>query len=213
MLWLAGEFASGLDGRQPTGAALAFLKEGLTLMLPSVRGGNANPGCGESFFGEVDDVLAAAAFLAAQPGVDPGEIYLAGHSTGATLALLAAECGARFRGVFAFGPTDEIGRYPHDHLSFDCDDRRELELRSPIHWLNGIASPTLVFEGDHKSNRDRLEHLAAAPHPDWVEFHLIENADHFSGVAPVARELARKIGQGRAIGRRALAEVAHAVPA
>jgi alpha-beta hydrolase superfamily lysophospholipase len=195
LLWLPGEFARGLDGHQAPAAALAFLKAGFTLMIPSVRGGNDNPGCVESFLGEVDDVLTAAAFLAAQPGVDPDEVYLGGHSTGATLALLAAASSTRFRGVFAFGPTDEVGHYPHDHLTFDFTDARESELRSPIHWLGAITSPTLVFEGDHKSNRHQFERLASAPHAPCVEFHLIENADHFSGVAPMARELARRIGR------------------
>ena len=36
-------------------------------------------------------------FLAAQPYVDPARIYLGGHSTGGTLALLVAECSETFR--------------------------------------------------------------------------------------------------------------------
>ena len=74
------------------------------MMYPSLRGGNNNPGHMESFFGEVDDVLAARALLAKLPYVDPERIYLGGHSTGGTLALLVAECSGAFRGVFAFGP-------------------------------------------------------------------------------------------------------------
>ena len=35
------------------------------MMFPSLRGGNNNPGSKEGFFGEVDDVLAAADLLQA----------------------------------------------------------------------------------------------------------------------------------------------------
>lgn len=55
------------------------------MMFPSLRGGNDNPGVKEGFLAEVDDVLAAADFLGKQNYVDPGRIYLGGHSTGGTL--------------------------------------------------------------------------------------------------------------------------------
>ena len=74
------------------------------MMFPSLRGGNDNPGVREGFFGEVDDVLAAAEYLSKQAFVDPQRIYLGGHSTGGTLVLLVAECSGRFRAVFSFGP-------------------------------------------------------------------------------------------------------------
>ena len=49
------------------------------------------------FYDEVDDVLAAAEALADLPEVDSGHLYLAGHSAGGTLALLAAMSSQRFR--------------------------------------------------------------------------------------------------------------------
>lgn len=39
-------------------SASAFRTKGIPMMFPSLRGGNDNPGVQESFFGEVDDVLA-----------------------------------------------------------------------------------------------------------------------------------------------------------
>src|SRR5262249_54325814 len=68
----------------------AYRKAGIVMMFPSLRGGNDNPGRREGFFGEVDDVLAAALYLAAKPYVDPSRIYLGGHSTGGTLVMLVA---------------------------------------------------------------------------------------------------------------------------
>ena len=74
------------------------------MMFPTLRGGNTNPGAREYLLGEVDDVLAAAEHLARLPYVDPQRIYLGGHSTGGTLALLdgrierALRRGVRVRG-------------------------------------------------------------------------------------------------------------------
>jgi dipeptidyl aminopeptidase/acylaminoacyl peptidase len=55
-------------------------------------------------------------------------IYLGGHSTGGTLALLVAESSDRFRSVFAFGPTDDIRGYGQENLPFPISNRKEAEL-------------------------------------------------------------------------------------
>ncbi len=47
------------------------------------------PGFFSMFYEEVDDVLATADYLAKLPGADLGHIYLAGHSAGGTLTMLA----------------------------------------------------------------------------------------------------------------------------
>src|SRR5207253_7881805 len=52
------------DFDQTSRAANAFRRAGLVLMFPTLRGGNDNPGLKEGFFGEVDDVLAGAEYLA-----------------------------------------------------------------------------------------------------------------------------------------------------
>ena len=77
--------------------AAAYREAGIVMMFPSLRGGNDNPGVQEGFLGEIDDILAAADFLAVQTYVDPARIYLGGHSTGGTAALLAAERSDQFR--------------------------------------------------------------------------------------------------------------------
>src|SRR5262245_65351301 len=130
------------------------------MVCPSLRGGNDNPGVKEGFFGEVDDVLAAADFLAKQEYVDPKRIYLGGHSTGGTLVLLVAECSDRFRAVFSFGPIDTVARYGPEYLPFDTCNPREIELRSPGRWLAMIKSPTFVFEGTLQGNIRSLKVMA-----------------------------------------------------
>ena len=58
--------------------------------------------------GEVDDVLAAIDFVRKRADVDPKRVYLGGHSTGATLALLVAASQPPVRAVFGVGPIDRI---------------------------------------------------------------------------------------------------------
>ena len=164
------------------------------MMFPSLRGGNQNPGVQENFLGEVDDVLAAADFLAKQDYVDPARIYLGGHSTGGTLVLLAAAMPNRFRAVFAFGPADDITNYPAQfRAAVNMSDPKEVELRSPGRWLHSIGTPTFVFEGTD-GNRDSLQSMARASTNPRVKFFAVEGASHFSVLAPVNRLIARKIG-------------------
>ncbi len=127
------------------------------MMYPSLRGGNKNPGFIEGFYGEVDDVLGASEYLAKLDYVDPKRIYLGGHSTGGTLALLVAESTDRFRAVFAFGPVEDASDYGSKYLPFDISNRKEVDLRSPIKWLQAIRNPTFVFEGtERRSNIDSV---------------------------------------------------------
>jgi acetyl esterase/lipase len=129
--------------------AAAFRRAGIVMMFPSLRGGNDNPGRREVFYGETQDVLAAAEYLAKQPYVDPDRIYLGGHSTGGTLALLTAEVSSRFRAVFSFGPVGRGTSYGEELFPIDFQklDPRESLLRWPELWLASIQRRTLVLEG------------------------------------------------------------------
>lgn len=72
-------------------------------MVPSFHAENDNPGQYEIFYGELEDLESARAWLAQQPYVDPNRIYLVGHSTGGTRALLASELSAKYRAAFFLG--------------------------------------------------------------------------------------------------------------
>jgi dipeptidyl aminopeptidase/acylaminoacyl peptidase len=174
--------------------AAAYRKAGVVMMFPSLRGGNDNPGAKEGFLGEVDDVLAAADYLAKQPYVDPKRIYLGGHSTGGTLVLLVAEASGRFRGVFSFGPVADVSGYGKDSgfLPFDVTDRKEVELRSPGYWLHSVKSPVWVIEGV-SGNIDSLRAMARISDNSQVRFIEVRSADHFSVLAPTNDLLAGKV--------------------
>jgi dienelactone hydrolase len=201
IVWITGGDCSSIDdGCWKEGppdndqSASAFRKAGVVMMFPSLRGGNDNPGAKEGFFGEVDDVLAAADELAKQEYVDPGRIYLGGHSTGGTLALLTAESSDRFRAVFSFGPVENVAGYDREFLPFNVADKQELELRAPVLWLHGIKCPVFVFEGAREpGNADSLRAMGRASTNPAVHFLSVRGANHFSILAPVTRLIADKI--------------------
>jgi alpha/beta superfamily hydrolase len=171
----------------------AFRQAGIVMMFPSLRGGNDNPGKKEGFLGEVDDVLAAADFLAKQEYVDAKRIYLGGHSTGGTMVLLVAECTDRFRAVFSFGPVDDVSGYPPEFTPFNTRDRKEVELRSPGRWLASIKSPVFVIEGARDGNLASLQTMSRNSKNPNTHFIAVKSADHFGVLAPTSRLLAQKV--------------------
>lgn len=202
IVWITGGDCNTIDGGvwgdpSPDNdqTARAFRQAGIVTMYPSLRGGNANRNAKEGFYGEADDVAAAARFLAAQPGVDPQRIYLGGHSTGGTLALLAAECYPKqFRAVFSFGPVDDVSLYggeifPHLRNA----ERKEIQLRSPGYWVSYVGSPTFVFEGEESPNADCLRTMERNSKSPLTRFFIVPGADHFNVLAPVTRLVAQNI--------------------
>ncbi len=202
IIWIVGGDCNSIgdvwspQSRGNDQTAAAYRKAGLIMMFPSLRGGNDNPGVKEGFLGEVDDILAAERFLREQDYIDPKLIYLGGHSSGGTLALLVAECTDQFRAVFSFGPVFDIttyGDYP-DLLPFDVSNRNEVVLRSPGYWLHSIRSPVWVFEGT-EGNISSLRAMAQGSTNPKAHFIEIKTADHFATLAPTNELIAKEILQ------------------
>jgi dipeptidyl aminopeptidase/acylaminoacyl peptidase len=202
VLWLQGGFYWGIDAsaweaasRDNDQSARAFREAGLVLMMPALRGCNENPGSREYFLGEVDDVLAALDFLARRPDVDPEHIYLGGHSTGGTMALLAAASGPRVRGVFAFGPIDDVSNYGVTETALDHATGKELAMRSPVSFMDRIRVPTLVLEGAAHGNTRAFAPLREAAKGAPVRFLAVPGGTHFDILAPLTELLARRIAR------------------
>jgi pimeloyl-ACP methyl ester carboxylesterase len=201
IVWITGGDFTSIDDvwtpgkRDNDQSAASYRKAGIVTMFPSLRGGNDNPGHREAFYSEVDDILAAADFLAKQPWVDPTHIYLGGHSTGGTIALLTAEQTARFRAVFAFGPVHVAWNYGPDFVGVDLKklpDRREDELRAPWRWLADVSRRTFVIEGTG-GNIEPLRFMAAQNKNAQIRFVEIPGATHFNALAAANDAIAQKI--------------------
>lgn len=202
IVWIkGGEYQSIHDvwTRQPPEndqSAAQYRDAGVVMMFPSLRGGNDNPGRKEGFYGEVEDVLAAADYLAKLPYVDPAQLYLGGHSTGGTLVALvsAAAPKGQFRAVFSFGPTDSPEHYGKEMCPFDMKSRLELALRAPRQWLDKTHTPTFVFEGANQPSRvEELRLMAGEAKNPLVHYFPVEGATHFTVLAPINRLLAEKV--------------------
>ena len=212
IVWITGGESNSIDdmwtprNRENDQSAAAYRKAGIIMMLPSLRGGNQNPGKVEGLYGEVDDVLAAADYLAKLSYVDPARIYLGGHSTGGTLAMLVAEThGERFRAVFASGPVEDGAFYGKWFIPYDFTKlpRQERVLRAPVEWLSDVKRRLFVVEGfggGETSNIDSLRAMKSVNTNINITFVEVAGADHFSVLAPANEVVAQKIladtGQG-----------------
>lgn len=169
------------------------------MMVPSFRGENNNPGKYEMFYGEIDDIESARKYLASLPYVDPNRIYLAGHSTGGTRALLASENSTGFRAVFSLGGIPDLkSRVDMGNMMvavpFNQNNPEEFRLRSPGLFVTSIKSPTFYFEGED-SYWPEFDRLNMVANERSIPFYVykIKGANHFNIISPVTELIAQKI--------------------
>lgn len=178
----------------------AFLDAGFVVMLPAWRGENDNPGRFELFYGEVDDAVAAVDYVAKLPYVDPNRVYMVGHSTGGTITLLAALSTDKLRAAFSFGGAPDVGRVVSDgegygNTPFDPANKQESRLRSAIHFVESLKTPTWYLEGEASSYVDEAREMqrraarAGAP----FKAHILKGGDHFNILRPLTALIAREI--------------------
>jgi len=199
IIWVVGGWSYGISdlpwsypewSNDQTGSA--FREAGILMMYPSFRGANGNPGHFETLFGDIDDILAAFEFATSLPYVDSDRIYLGGHSTGGTRVLLASALTDNFRAVFSFGPVSDIGNHNRTQFTFNLNNRQERRMRSPIHWLGDISSPTFIIEGE-SGNASDIRSLERESDNANVHTFIVEGGDHFDVLAPITRLIAQKI--------------------
>ena len=202
LVWITGGDCNSIgdcwtpSDRANDQTAAAYRKAGVVMMFPSLRGGNDGPGKAEKFCGETDDVAAAADYLAGLPWVDPKRIYLGGHSTGGTMALLTAETTDKFRAVFSFGPVGDVRGYGESLGAWPCDITKvnEAAIRGPGFWLASVRTPTFVLEGAEQGNAESVEAMrdsaGGLPLLHWA---VVPGKTHFSILAPANELLAKKV--------------------
>ncbi|GAA5495867.1 hypothetical protein Rhal01_02048 [Rubritalea halochordaticola] len=190
VIWLTGGFPVASPGsfvwEQTTleneQTCRVYRYSGLAMMFPTVRGSiKENPGKSEHFYGEVNDVIKAYDYVASLPYVDKQRIYLGGHSTGGTLALLVAESTDKFAGVISLGPVAKD--YGKDYATHEWNDT-ERKLRHPILYLDSIKTPTYIIEGVH-GNSSAIEQMKKVNKNPKVKLITVKSADHFNCIHPV----------------------------
>ena len=203
IVWLTGGESNTLadfwrkGSKQNDQTASPYRDAGVIMMFPTLRGGNDNAGNIEVNYGEVDDVIAAAKYLATLPYVDSSRIYLGGHSTGGTLALLISEVASSthpdlFREVISFGASQET-MFLQD-VDFTGDEQQEMDLRAPANWLQDIKVPTWIVEGRSlDSNYRDLKPMCDKNKNPMLHCSFIPRYDHFSVLYPLNRHLAQQI--------------------
>jgi len=149
VLFLHGGFAFGAEDWE---MAKPYRDAGFVVMAPRLRGENGQEGAFSLFYDEVDDVIAALDYLAAQPFVDAKQIHVAGHSVGGTLALLAAMTSSRFKSAASFSASPDQAIYckvgiPQKIVPFSMNERRELQMRSPLAYAASFKCPVRMFYG------------------------------------------------------------------
>ncbi len=190
VLFLHGGFAFGADDWEQT---QPFRDAGFVVMTPTLRGENGLPGSYSMFYNEVEDVLAAAETLAKLPYVDGNRIYVAGHSVGGTLTMLAAMTSKRFRAASSFSgsPDQRIWSrmQPHDP-PFDITDDREFQMRSPLAFPRSFKCPVRLYYGSQEfffaANSQKTAQLAKAAGLD-VEAVSVPG-DHLTMAEPAMRQ-------------------------
>jgi dipeptidyl aminopeptidase/acylaminoacyl peptidase len=189
VLYLHGGFAFDLDD---WGQSQPFRDAGFAVLTPLLRGENGQPGAFTMFIDEVDDVLAAAEKLASLPALDPQRIYVAGHSAGGTLTMLAAMASRRFHAAAALsGSPDRIAFVRGGWKTpFDVSDIQEFRLRSPVAYATSFKCPARLYVGSqedvyHASTR----RTALLAHEAGLDVEaVVVSGDHFSCVPEALRQ-------------------------
>ena len=133
--------------------AKPYIDAGYVVMIPSMRGENGQKGNFSGFYDEVEDVLAASERLRHLPGVDPHRLFIAGHSIGGTLTMLASMASKRFRAAAPISGNPDafafFNRYPQD-IRFDDKNPREFQMRSPVCYAHSFKCPVKVMHGSEE---------------------------------------------------------------
>ncbi len=190
VIFLHGGFAFGEDDWEQ---CKPFRDAGFVTMTPILRGENGQPGSFTLFYDEVDDVLAARDELAQIVGVNPNRVFVAGHSAGGTLALLAAMTSTKFKGCASFsGSPDQIGfiRGQESLAPFDQTNPQEFAMRSPLAFPKSFKCPVRLYWGNQELafslSNQKLAELCTRARLDVQATPIV--GDHVTAVEPAMME-------------------------
>lgn len=153
---LHGWLAAGTNGAATVEArARRYADEGYVALALSMRGWPLSGGADDCALRQPDDVIAAATWLQALPGVAGDRVGLVGFSQGGQVALLAAARDARIKAVVAYYPVTDVARWKSTTSNVDIPgyitavcEPGGVESRSPLARATSIAAPVLLVHGD-----------------------------------------------------------------
>jgi formylglycine-generating enzyme required for sulfatase activity/pimeloyl-ACP methyl ester carboxylesterase len=155
VLYLHGGFAFDMGDWNQT---KPYRDAGFIVLAPMLRGENGQSGAFSFFHDEVDDALAAAEYLCKQPYVDDSHLFVAGHSVGGTMTLLAALASKRFRAAASFDGACYRPEFSAraKTMPFDTSDPREVLFRSPLAYAGSFKCPLRLYHGTESGEFFRL---------------------------------------------------------
>lgn len=188
VVYLHGGWAFG-DGDWED--AEPFAKAGYVLFMPMLRAENGNPGAYESFLGEVDDAIAAGRFVASLPGVDGGNVFVAGHSVGGVLTCLVSMLPSPYKAAAALDGYVDMESWaagsPNVQVPYDRNSPREVRMRNPMAFAASIRCPLRLYAGE--DGREVNEPLAAKARQAGKDCKLIViRGNHQAMVAPAVQQ-------------------------
>lgn len=124
------------------------------------------------------------------PGVNPDKIFIAGHSSAATLALQAIATEKDLAGCIAYAPCTDLEKYFNDGLpeleqvapGFAAFAKRS----SPINFAANIRKPLFLFHAEDDTTIDRAQidkFLANSPNgKGTLQFVSVKSGGHYDSM-------------------------------
>lgn len=175
--------------------ARPFAEAGFVLFMPMLRGENGNPGFHESFYGEVDDAVAAGEYVKSLPYVDGDRIFVVGHSAGGVLAVLASMMPSVYKEAASFSGYLSMRRFvsssPDELVPYSRTRPEEIVLRDPHEFVSSLRIPVVLYAD--LTNQEQAERFAARAKEAGKPCEIVSvPGDHATMVAPsVSRAIER----------------------
>ena len=179
------------DGDRPE--HLPYVREGMLVVSYSLTGAMGPDASDAEFdaatyafleksFGGLVDMRAALDHALATLPVDPERVFIAGHSSAATHALLAAEAEPRIRAVAAYAPVvDLVAHFRRQGVDDAAFDEAVLAF-SPHAHAGRLRQPSLLFiaeDDDGISLEEMRAFHSSLPANPRREFVVVPSGGHY----------------------------------